>query len=92
MEQPQLVHQEGRSEYEFVGPIRNNSERALQSAYVGVVLHGPDHQVLGGDNGVVSSLRPGEKSSVYVSIGVGEAAPAVRSYEYLVDAELERQP
>ncbi len=92
VEQPQLVRQEGRSEYEFVGLIRNTSKRTLSSASVGVVLYGPDHQLLGGSNGAISSLRPGEKAVVHTGIDVDAAAPEVRSYEYLVDGVLERRP
>ena len=92
LEQPQLVRQEGRDSYDFVGVVRNTSNRALSYATVGVTLYGPDHQLLGGGSGASSSLRPGEKSIIHAAIEVEANAPPVRSYEYLVDAALERRP
>ena len=92
VEQAQLVRQEGQSDCQFIGLLRNTLKRNLAYASVGVVVYGPDHQLLGGGGGAVSALRPGEKAAVYVSIDIDEHAPPVRTYEYLVDAVLERRP
>ena len=90
LEQPQLVREPGR--YRFIGLLRNTLNRPLSYSIVSVILYGPDHQLLGGESGGVSALRPGEKAAVDVDISVPANAPPVRSYDYLVDTSLEQRP
>jgi hypothetical protein len=84
--QQQLVKQDGKDFYKFVGIVRNTLTRPVDGPRVLIVLYGPDHQVLASGSAVLETLRPGENGLIDEDFYPHPGNVPVAAYEYLVDA------
>ena len=84
--QRQLVHQDGKDFYKFVGIVGNTLTRPVDGPRVLIVLYGPDHQVLASGAAFLEALRPGENGLVDEDLYPHPSNVPVAAYEYLVDA------
>jgi hypothetical protein len=84
--QQQLVKQDGKDFYKFVGIVRNTLTRPVDGPRVLIVLYGPDHQVLASGAAFLEALRPGENGLIDEDFYPHPGNVPVAAYEYLVDA------
>jgi hypothetical protein len=83
--QQQLVHHIGDG-YQLVGIVQNTFTRPIENLHVMVILYGEDNAQIASEVRSLTSLRPGEKVAVNVSLSLPRDDMPVTAYEYLVDA------